>query len=168
MRWIARRRAGLQIASVDARLLFIQDYAKNVVTFKAVDGAGKPLAWTQTTKNTWHVKTANAPTIVVSYDVYGFTRFVGSTYLDDQRGYFVAPSIYMYVAGMIDHPVTVTIKPDRGWTTVANGLDPVPGSPNTFSAPDFDLLYDCPTMLGSHERYQFDVKGAPHYTSKVF
>ena len=141
----------------------IQDYAKNVVRFKAVDGTSKPLPWSQTAKNIWHVKTANAPSIVVSYDVYGFTRFVGSTYLDDQRGYFVAPSVYMHVAGMIDHPVTVTIKPYQGWTTVANGLDPVPGKPNTFTAPDFDLLYDCPTMLGNHEQFQFDVKGVPHY-----
>jgi predicted metalloprotease with PDZ domain len=141
----------------------IQDYAKNVVNFKAADGAGQALPWSQTAKNTWRVKTGSAPAVVVSYDVYGFNRFVGSTYLDDQRGYFVAPSMYMYVAGMINHPVTVTIKPYTGWTTVANGLDPVPGKPYTFTAPDFDLLYDCPTMLGNHEQLQFEVNGVPHY-----
>lgn len=141
----------------------IQDYAKNVVNFKAEDGAGKPLSWSQTTKNTWHVKTGDAAVVVASYDVYGFNRFVGSTYLDDQRAYFVAPSMYMHVAGMINHPVTVTIKPYTGWTTVANGLDPVPGRPYTFTAPDFDVLYDCPTMLGNHERLQFEVNGVPHY-----
>ena len=140
----------------------IQDYAKNVVNFKVVDGTGKALSWSQTTKNTWHVKTGNAPAVVVSYDVYGFTRFVGSTYLDDQRGYFVAPSMYLHLAGMINHPVSVTIKPYQGWTSVANGLDPVPGKPNSYTAPDFDVLYDCPTLLGNHERYQFDVKGVPH------
>src|SRR5438552_9664402 len=134
----------------------IQDYAKNVVNFKAADGAGKTLPWSQTAKNTWHVKTGNTAVVVVSYEVYGFNRFVGSTYLDDQRGYFVAPSMYMHVAGMINHPVTVTIKPYTGWTTVANGLDPVPGKPYTFTAPDFDLLYHCPTMLGNYEQLQFE------------
>jgi len=139
----------------------IMDYSKDVVNFKAVDGAGNPLSWAKPNKNTWHVKTANAPQVVVSYDVYAFTVFVGNNYLDDQRGYIVGPGTYMHVAGMINHPVTVTFKPYRDWE-VANGLDPVPGQPNTFSAPDFDLLYDCPTIFGNFEQLHFDVKGVPH------
>jgi len=141
----------------------IMDYSKDVINFKAADGGGHPLPWAKTTKNTWHVNTANAPEILVSYDVYAFTVFVGNSYLDDQRGYLVGPATYMHVAGMINHPVTVTFKPYKGWTTVANGLDPVPGKPFTFSAPDFDLLYDCPTMLGNREQFRFDIKGVPHY-----
>src|ERR1700680_2382133 len=39
----------------------IMDYAKDVVNFKAGDGAGRPLPWAKITKNAWHVKTANAP-----------------------------------------------------------------------------------------------------------
>ena len=139
----------------------IMDYSKDVINFKAVDGAGHPLSWAKTNKNTWHVKTANAPQIVVSYDVYGFTVFVANNYLDDQRGYIVGPGTYMNVAGMINHPATVTFKPYKNWS-VANGLDPVPGQPNTFSAPDFDVLYDCPTMFGNFEQLHFDVKGVPH------
>ena len=141
----------------------IMDYSKDVINFKAADGVGHPLPWAKTTKNTWHVNTANAPEILVSYDVYAFTVFVGNSYLDDQRGYLVGPATYMHVAGMINHLVTVTFKPYKGWTTVANGLDPVPGKPFTFSAPDFDLLYDCPTMLGNREQFRFDIKGVPHY-----
>ena len=139
----------------------IMDYSKDVINFKVVDGAGHLLAWAKTNKNTWHVKTANSPQIVVSYDVYAFTVFVGNNYLDDQRGYIVGPGTYMNVAGMINHPATVTFKPYKNWS-VANGLDPVPGQPNTFSAPDFDLLYDCPTMFGTFEQLHFDVKGVPH------
>jgi predicted metalloprotease with PDZ domain len=139
----------------------IMDYSKDVINFKVMDGAGHPLSWAKTNKNTWHVKTANSPQIVVSYDVYAFTVFVGNNYLDDQRGYIVGPGTYMNVAGMINHPATVTFKPYKNWS-VANGLDPVPGQPNTFSAPDFDLLYDCPTMFGNFEQLHFDVKGVPH------
>ena len=141
----------------------IMDYSKDVVNFKAMDGTGRALAWAKTTKNTWQVKTANAPVVVVSYDVYAFTVFVGNSYLDDQRGYLVSPATYMHVAGMINHPVTVTFQPYQGWTSVANGLDPAPGRPYTFSAPDFDVLYDCPTLLGNQEHFQFEVMGVPHY-----
>ena len=139
----------------------IMDYSKDVINFKAVDGMGRALPWAKTNKNTWHVETANAPRVTVSYDVYAFTVFVGNNYLDDQRGYIVGPSTYMHVAGMINHPATVTFKPYKNWS-VANGLDPVPGQPNTFSAPDFDLLYDCPVMFGNFEQLHFDVKGVPH------
>jgi len=139
----------------------IMDYSKDVVNFKAADGAGHPLSWAKTNKNTWHVKTANAPQIVVSYDVYAFTVFVANNYLDDQRGYIVGPGTYLNVTGMINHPATVTFKPYKNWS-VANGLDPVPGQPNTFSAPDFDVLYDCPTMFGNFEQLHFDVEGVPH------
>jgi len=139
----------------------IQDYAKNVVNFKAVSGTGAPLAFAKTTKNTWHVVTANAPRVVVNYDVYAFGRGVGNNFLDDKRGYIVGPGLYMHVAGMIDRPATVTFQPYREWT-IANGLDPVDGRPNTFSAPDFDLLYDCPVLLGNQERFGFDVRGIRH------
>lgn len=139
----------------------IMDYSKDVINFNAVDGAGHALSWAKTNKNTWHVKTANAPQVIVSYDVYAFTVFVANNYLDDERGYIVGPGTYVYVAGMINHPVSVTFKPYKDWS-VANGLDPVPGQPNTFSAPDFDLLYDCPTMFGHFEQLHFDVKGVPH------
>ena len=139
----------------------IMDYSKDVVNFKAADGTGHPLAWAKTTKNTWHVRTANAPLVVVSYDVYAFTVFVGNNYLDDQRGYIVGPGTYMHVAGMINHPVTVNFKPYKDWK-IANGLDSLEGQPNTFSAPDFDLLYDCPTMFGNFEELHFDVKSVPH------
>jgi predicted metalloprotease with PDZ domain len=140
----------------------IQDYSKNVVNFKASDGSGHHLHWTKTNKNTWHVRTANAALVVVTYDVYAFARSAGGNYLDDRRGFFVGPGMYLHVSGIIDHPVSITFKPPAGWT-IANGLDPIPGKPNAFSAPDFDLLYDCPTLLGNQEHFQFDVQGVPHY-----
>src|SRR5215469_13264521 len=141
----------------------IMDYSKDVIDFKAADGSGRPLKWAKTTKNTWHVNTANSPEVIVSYDVYAFTVFVGNSYLDDHHGYLIGPATYMHVAGLINHPVTVTFKPYRNWARVANGLDPAPGKPFTFSAPDFDVLYDCPTMLGNQEQFEFEVKGVPHY-----
>lgn len=140
----------------------VMDYSKNVVNFQAADGAGRALPWTKTNKNTWHVIAANARAIVLNYDVYAFTRFVGNNYLDDQRGYFVGPGMYLYVPGEIGRPATVHFKLPAGWSSVANGLDPVPGEPQTFSASDFDLLYDCPTLLGNQEHFQFEVKGVPH------
>src|SRR5258708_36150443 len=105
----------------------LQDYAKNVLNFAAADVNGKPLPFAKIAQNTWRVRTAGASRAVVSYDVYAFGRGVGNNFLDDKRGYIVGPGLYMHVAGQLQRPAIVTFRPWTGWTSVANGLDPVPG-----------------------------------------
>ena len=68
----------------------------------------------------------------------------------------------MSVAGQIHHPVAVTVVPPPGWKQISTGLDPVRGRPGTFLAPDFDVLYDCPFLMGNQEVRQFEVRGVPH------
>src|SRR5580658_4401736 len=43
----------------------IMDYSKNLVNFRASDGAGHGLEWSKTAKNTWHVASRNAAAITV-------------------------------------------------------------------------------------------------------
>jgi predicted metalloprotease with PDZ domain len=140
----------------------IMDYAKNVVNFRAEDGAGKELSWEKTAKNTWRVKSGKSTAINVSYDVYAFRQSVADSYLDDSRGFISPTGIFMHVAGRIQSPVTVTVNPYQGWSRISTGLDPVEGRENTFFAPDFDILYDCPILIGNQEILKFEVQGIPH------
>jgi len=140
----------------------IMDYARNVLNFRAADGAGNPLAWEKTAKNTWRVKSGKDASITVSYDVYAFNRSVADSTLDDERGFISPTGVFMHVAGRIQHPVSVTVRPYQNWTRVSTGLDPVEGRPNTFFAPDFDILYDCPILIGNQEILKFEVQGIPH------
>ncbi|MFZ2052846.1 MAG: PDZ domain-containing protein [Candidatus Aminicenantales bacterium] len=140
----------------------IMNYSRNVLNFCAEDGAGKPLEWTKITKNTWRVKSGRSDSIVISYDVYAFTRFVAESYLDDEMGFISPTGIFMHVAGWIQQPVTVTIKPYQNWNRISTGLDAVEGKSNTFIAPNFDILYDCPILVGNQEILTFEVQGIPH------
>jgi predicted metalloprotease with PDZ domain len=140
----------------------IMDYARNVVNFSAKDATGNLLAWEKTSKNSWRVKSGKAAAIVVSYDVYAFTRFVAESYLDDSLGFISPAGVFMHVAGLLRHPVIVAIQPYQDWSRISTGLDPVQGKLNTFFAPDFDVLYDCPILLGNQEILSFEVKGIPH------
>jgi predicted metalloprotease with PDZ domain len=140
----------------------IMDYARNVLNFRAVDGAGAPLAWEKTAKNTWRVRAGQATTIAISYDVYAFRHSVAESYLGDERGFIVPAAVFMHVAGQLRHAATVTVKPYQGWSQVSTGLDPVAGQPNTFLAQDFDILYDCPILVGNQEVMTFEVQGVPH------
>src|SRR5271157_5682601 len=143
----------------------LMDYEKNLSHFRARDGAGRALPWEKVTKNTWRVATGNAPTVTVEYDVFANAHFGVQNYLNEKRGYISPPGLFLYVAGRLRHPVTVTIAPPANWAHIATGLDRVPNRPNTFSAPDFDFLFDCPTLMGNQEALQFEVKGIPHYVA---
>ena len=145
----------------------IMDYARNVLNFRAEDGAGNPLAWEKTAKNIWRVKSGKDASITVSYDVYAFNRSVADSYLDDERGFISPTGVFMHVAGRIQHPVTVTVRPNQNWTRISTGLDPVEARPNTFFAPDFDILYDCPILIGNQEILKFEVQGIPHVFAGV-
>jgi predicted metalloprotease with PDZ domain len=140
----------------------IMDYARNVLNFRAEDGAGNPLACEKIAKNTWRVRSGNAATIQVSYDVYAFNRFVADSYLGDDTGFISPAGVFMHVDGKIRYPVTVTVEPYKSWSQISTGLDPVEGQTNTFFAPDFDVLYDCPILVGNQEILQFEVQGIPH------
>jgi len=140
----------------------IMDYSRNVQNFRAEDQTGSSLAWEKTAKNAWRVRTGGSASVTVSYDVYAFTRFVAESYLDDETGFISPTGVFMHIAGRIHHPVTVEIKPCAEWKQVSTGLDPVEGMPNTFFAPDFDVLYDCPILLGNQEIMNFEVQGIPH------
>ena len=140
----------------------IMDYARNVKDFRAEDGAGRPLPWEKTAKNAWRVRTGGAPSVVASYDVYAFTRFVADSYLADDGGFITPAGVFMHLAGLLRNPVTVTVLPHPGWKRVSTGLDPVAGRSNTFTAPDFDALYDCPILVGNQEILTFEAAGRPH------
>jgi len=144
---------------------WIMNFARNVLNFRAVDGKGRSLPWEKTSKNTWRIKSRNANPITVSYDVYAFTQSVADPFLDDGRGYVSPAGVFMHVDGRIQHPVSVTVKPYKNWGNISTGLDPVRGQPNTFFAADFDVLYDCPILLGNQETFSFEVRGIPHFVA---
>jgi predicted metalloprotease with PDZ domain len=140
----------------------IMDYARNVVRFRAEDGAGRPLEWEKSAKNTWQVKSKGTASITVRYDVYAYGRSVAESYLDDARAFISPTGVFMHVGGRTEEPVTVKVEPYRAWTRVSSGLDTVAGRANTFFAPDFDVLYDSPMLAGNQEVLTFDVRGVPH------
>lgn len=68
----------------------------------------------------------------------------------------------MHVDGYLNHPVRVTFQKNDTQDKISTGLDPVEGMPDTYSAPNFDILYDCPVLIGTQEILRFDVRGIPH------
>src|SRR5258705_1211085 len=119
------------------------DFADNVENFRVANASGRTAGWRKLAGSTWRIDNSSASEIL-EYDVKTIRPFVGTPYLDEERGYILPAGIFLYPAGKIQHPVTVVIKPFVKWTNVATGLDSVAGKPNTYTAPDYDILYDSP------------------------
>ena len=143
----------------------IGNYARNVSNFRAADGAGHALPFEMTARSTWRVAAADAPAIVLDYDVFGNTSFAANTYIGEDRAYLSPSGVFVHAAGELQHPVTVTIELPPIWRQIATGLEQVAGKPATFTADNFDVLYDCPLLIGNQEYLHFAVKGVPHYVA---
>jgi predicted metalloprotease with PDZ domain len=140
------------------------DYAGNVRDFMATDGDGQPLASAKSGPSAWVIQKGRASTVLLSYDVVATNPFVANAFLDETRGYITPGALFVYQPGQLQRPVTVTIDLNPRWSTVATGLEPVPGGPpHTFRAADFDVLYDSPILMGNLETLPtFEIKGIPH------
>lgn len=140
----------------------ILDFQKNVRNFSAADGGGRALRFEKNTKNSWRVVTSGSTSVILTYDVLGTVSFPVQNFLNETRALLSPPGLFVYEPGQLGRPVTVALEPPSGWKSVATGLDRVPGRPNTFSAADFDVLFDSPILMGNQELLLFTVDGVPH------
>ena len=140
----------------------IQNLSKNVVNFKAMNVEGLPLSFIKTQTNTWRVNTKKEKTVIISYDFYANELAVVESYLDASKAFISPTGIFMFPAGQISQASLVTLNPHKTWKSISTGLDEVSDQPNTYFASDFDVLFDCPILLGNHQIIKFDVNKIPY------
>ncbi|MGH9476821.1 MAG: M61 family metallopeptidase [Terriglobales bacterium] len=140
----------------------IMDYARLVSNFRVQDGAGRALGWEQVTPHTWRVVSGHAPVVVVSYEVAPSRPFVADNSLDAAGAFIAPPGMFVYLPDQLARAVTVTIQMPPAWHRIASGLAPVADHPDTFTARNFDLLFDSPFLLGNEELLHFEVDGRLH------
>lgn len=139
------------------------NYAKNVERFSVVDEKGNALPWYEAMTGSWLIATNGAASITIKYDVKAVARFVAQSFLDETHGYIIPAATFLYIEGQVNRPAMVTIEPLQEWPDIATGLYIVSGKKNTFVAEDFDILFDCPFLIGKLEELpRFDVGGKPH------
>jgi predicted metalloprotease with PDZ domain len=143
----------------------IGNYARNVSNFHAADASGHVLEWEKVAKNNWRVVAEGTSTIVLDYDVFGNVSFAANSYLGEDRAYLSPSGLFVYLAGNLQHPVTIEIQLPAKWQRISTGLELAKGKLNTFEAPDFDVLYDSPILIGNQERFEFAIAGVPHFVA---
>lgn len=143
----------------------LMHYADKVSNFKAYDKSGE-LKWQKPGDNSWKIelKPGKWQAFEISYDVEARRNFVAGNFVNEERAYLSPAGVFLYPEGMINNKVTVEVEPWSRWKKVATGLPKVKGSPNVFEAPDFDVLFDSPILMGNLDSLpSFKVGNKPHY-----
>ncbi|WP_188133731.1 M61 family metallopeptidase [Chitinophaga sp. CF418] len=142
----------------------LMDYASAVRNLHATDANGNTLSWKKAGKNGWWIYNKSVTPIVhLQYDVLSTKLFVASNHLEADQAFISPAGMFMHLKARVEQPVTLVVKPVSGWN-VATGLTPVPDKQYTYIAPDFDVLYDSPILMGKLETFpSFEVQGKPHH-----
>jgi predicted metalloprotease with PDZ domain len=87
---------------------------------------------------------------------------VRTNHLDTTHGYFNSAALLFYLPGWEKEPIEITIEPPKAEWKVTTSLPEISDRSNTFQAPDFDTLVDSPFEIGTHQSYEFEVRGKSH------
>lgn len=145
----------------------VREYSRHVERVEACNTEGAYLTVQKTDKNTWRINAGQAEKITFCYRIYGFEVSVRTNLIDDSHAFLSPAATFMYVDGMLDHPVDVTIIPHASWSKISTGLEAVTGKPNTFHATDFDVLFDSPIEVGNQDVFTFEAAGVHHEIAMV-
>jgi len=141
----------------------VMNYAEKVENISAIDSHSKKMILHKTDDHSWRLINGSHQYLKLSYDVKADKQFVANSFLDSTHAYIVPAGLFVYINNNINTPVSVKIIPNKKWNNIATGLEAVPGKQYEFTAPDFDILYDCPILMGNLEELpSFKVKGIEH------
>lgn len=139
----------------------VREFAKSVEGLSATAG-GKSVKSEKVSKNAWRIYSAKAKNIKIKYRVYGFEISVRTPFITESHAFLSSTGIFMYPDGLLSLPSTVTIKPFKTWNKVSTGLEPVAGKPFTYTAANFDILFDSPIEVGNQDVFEFTAAGVKH------
>lgn len=138
-------------------------YSGDVLNMVAVDEHGTGIPLNKVDNHTWQVTDVRNKVFNITYDIRTERQFVANSYVDSLHAYIIPENSFLFVEGHITAPVFVQIDNNPAWNNTVTGLESVQGPSNVYYAPDFDVLYDSPFLLGNLEELpSFSVKGIEH------
>jgi predicted metalloprotease with PDZ domain len=140
----------------------VREFARHVERLSATTPQGEPLVVTRTRKNRWKVATGGVPIVVVRYGVYCREMSVRTNWVEPRFALLNGAPTFITLADGHARPHEVKVELPASWQRTVSPLDPVPGSPHHYVAPDYDTLVDSPMLAGNPAIYEFTEAGVPH------
>ncbi len=139
----------------------VENYFKNVLRFRITDARGKALPLRMTRKQTWSLDTKNIKQIRVDYDYSATVLGLNQAKIATDFAFFTGIELFLEPLGHRTDPSTVKFNIPAGWKLLSALKDTA--DPTVFTAADYDVLVDAPTLMGKFDVTQFEVEGKPHY-----
>jgi predicted metalloprotease with PDZ domain len=140
----------------------VREYERHVENIAAM-AEGRRLIVEKTDKNRWRVTTGGAPSVTLTYRIYGREMSVRTNWIEAGFALINGAPTFLTLADMTARPHEVILKPATGWRGSFSGLPAMSGGEHRYRAPDFDTLVDSPILLGNPAVYEFIIDGKPHY-----
>ncbi|MDP3703064.1 MAG: PDZ domain-containing protein [Candidatus Omnitrophota bacterium] len=138
----------------------IENYGGNVLRFTVKDASGARLTAPLTRVQTWSVDTRGKDRIVAEFDYLATVLAVNQAKITDRYAFFTGTQLFLEPLGHRDVPATVRFVVPPGWRIVSALRETADST--VFTASDYDVLVDAPSVMGSFELAQFEVEGKPH------
>jgi predicted metalloprotease with PDZ domain len=136
-------------------------FVSNIFDLKVTDGAGNPLMFFMTHKQTWEVEANRAPEVRFSYSYRAPVLSASQAYLDGELGFFTGVHFFPMVQNRRDLPAAVRFEVPAGWAVLSTLKET--GDPAAYTSADYDALADSQTMVGRFDLTKFEVDGQPRY-----
>lgn len=137
----------------------VEDYAAQVHNISATAN-GTPLTIDHPKPNRWTLNNPAGP-ITLTYTLHCENAFVTTNWVGDSHAVINGPASFITLVGATDRPCKVTITLPDAWDRIATGLDAADEA-NTYQAPDYEHLLDCPIAAGDLSVTDFDCAGSLH------
>ncbi|MGF6540870.1 M61 family metallopeptidase [Paraburkholderia youngii] len=147
----------------------VREFARNIVTLRAVNDAGRKVRVEKVDKHTWLAAPVKGA-LTLRYEVYAWDMSVRAAHLDDTIGFFNGTSVFLSALGHEDAQCVVDIQKPQGaayrdWR-VATALPEARGTRRygfgEYRAQNYDELVDHPVTLGEFALATFKSHGVPH------
>jgi predicted metalloprotease with PDZ domain len=142
----------------------IREFARHFVSVRA-QCAGSAVRIDKIAKNVWRADPCQGPLSVTAH-VYAYDLSVRTAYLDETRGYFNGPSVFLCPEGRESAPCTVEIVPPASYnwrvaTTLTRAGAPEHGF-GLYRAESYDELIDHPVETSDFAFAHFEAGGVAH------
>jgi predicted metalloprotease with PDZ domain len=134
----------------------LHEFAKNVYSVSAVDGAGRPLSVTRPNPHQWDVQ-GHDGTVTFRYTLFGDRADGTYTGIDNTHAHLNIPATFAWARGLEDRPIAITFRRPRPEWKIATQLVPT-GDPERFTAPDLQYFMDSPTEISDFDLRAWEIE----------
>lgn len=137
----------------------LQNYAKHITHFRAVDEGSNNLLWQKTERNLWQIEKGKGAKAIVNYSYYASQMDAGGSWLDDSQLYINPINCLMYAACWEHKPHKLSLSLPEGYK-IACGLEEI--ASHTLISDNYFHLADSPMMASKYiQHHFFEVKQIP-------